>query len=218
MVFIRALGFVPTVVLLHYDLFYRKVFTIFVGYFKLIDMAKRHEIDLGKIEAHYRIDRDGRIWSFKKNRYLKQFANSCGYSIIYLSLAMKGTVGVHRLIAAKYVGSCPVGMEVNHKDGDRGNNHWTNLEYVTHSDNMKKSFSENGRVAYWKGKKRGALPDETKKKMAERKFKAIVADTGETWESMQACSDALGTYRKAIYNAIRYGRRLKCGLLLKFVD
>ena len=28
-------------------------------------------------------------------------------------------------------------MEVNHRDGDIENNHWTNLEYVTRSENIR---------------------------------------------------------------------------------
>jgi hypothetical protein len=108
-------------------------------------------------------------------------------------------------------------MEVNHKDGDRQNNHWTNLEYVTHSDNMKKSF-EMGRVCYWRGKKRDPISDDTKVKMAAAKNKAVVADTGEVWESIWDCARKLGVDRKAIYNAIKFKRSLvKNGLRLQFV-
>jgi len=43
---------------------------------------------------------------------------------------------VHRLVAAAFLGPCPEGHEVNHKDRDRSNNTATNLEYVTPSENQ----------------------------------------------------------------------------------
>ncbi len=42
---------------------------------------------------------------------------------------------VHRLVAHTFIGSCPIGFEVNHKDGNPLNNHVSNLEYVTSAQN-----------------------------------------------------------------------------------
>lgn len=44
---------------------------------------------------------------------------------------------VHRLVLSAFVGQCPRGYEVNHMDGNKSNNHLSNLEYVNHSDNLK---------------------------------------------------------------------------------
>lgn len=52
---------------------------------------------------------------------------------------------LHRLVAASFLGPCPDGMEVNHKDRNRANPCLSNLEYVTRSGNMKHAF-ENGVV------------------------------------------------------------------------
>jgi len=46
----------------------------------------------------------------------------------------------HQLVATSFIGPYPDGMEVNHIDGDKSNNHRDNLEYVTKSDNLKHSF------------------------------------------------------------------------------
>lgn len=51
---------------------------------------------------------------------------------------------VYQLVAAAFLGPCPVGLEVNHKDHDKTNDVLTNLEYATRSQNMKHSHA-NGR-------------------------------------------------------------------------
>ena len=43
---------------------------------------------------------------------------------------------VHQLVAAMFIGPCPAGKELNHKDGVKTNNHVSNLEYVTHTENQ----------------------------------------------------------------------------------
>jgi len=43
---------------------------------------------------------------------------------------------VHKLVAASFLGPCPDGMEVNHKNRDKTNNRENNLEYLTHLDNV----------------------------------------------------------------------------------
>lgn len=47
-----------------------------------------------------------------------------------------GSLLVHRLVAAAFLGPCPDGYEVAHCDNDRTNNWLRNLAYVTHGENL----------------------------------------------------------------------------------
>eukprot|EP00930_Biecheleria_cincta_P096238 TRINITY_DN8810_c1_g1_i1.p1 TRINITY_DN8810_c1_g1~~TRINITY_DN8810_c1_g1_i1.p1 ORF type:complete len:395 (-),score=19.50 TRINITY_DN8810_c1_g1_i1:404-1588(-) len=55
---------------------------------------------------------------------------------------------IHRLVAATYLGAPPTPRhtQVNHKDGDRGNNRLDNLEYVTPSQNRRHSHLLNSQL------------------------------------------------------------------------
>ena len=43
---------------------------------------------------------------------------------------------MHRLVADAFLGPCPIGHEVNHKNLDKADNRTANLEYVTRSENL----------------------------------------------------------------------------------
>lgn len=51
---------------------------------------------------------------------------------------------VHTLVAHAFIGPCPEGLEVNHKDTNKRNNLFTNLEYVTPLQNTQHAIA-NGR-------------------------------------------------------------------------
>jgi len=46
---------------------------------------------------------------------------------------------VHQLVASAFLGPCPPGYEIDHKDTRKNNNWIGNLEYVTHAENIRRA-------------------------------------------------------------------------------
>lgn len=47
-------------------------------------------------------------------------------------------IRVNRLVAFAFIGPCPVGKEVDHKNNNPLDNRLVNLQYMTHSENIRK--------------------------------------------------------------------------------
>lgn len=70
-------------------------------------------------------------------RLMKRTVAGAGYWMVNPTVNGKNQPTlVHRLVACAFLGPCPEGYEVNHKDGDKLNARLDNLEYVTHAENM----------------------------------------------------------------------------------
>lgn len=80
------------------------------------------------------------LGSIRRTRIIaiRQQINSRGRKVVCLVGKRKKKVRakVHTLVAHAFVGPRPPGLDVNHKDGDRLNNRFDNLEYVTRQENI----------------------------------------------------------------------------------
>ena len=94
--------------------------------------------DIPAYEGLYQVSDHGRVLG-QKGHALRPGRDRLGYRTVVLSRqSHKKTFRVHRLVTAAFIGLDA--REVNHKDGDRGNNRLDNLEYVSHSDNCIHSY------------------------------------------------------------------------------
>ena len=84
----------------------------------------------------YLIYDDGRVWSKKTKRYLKQSDNSSGYNRVSLSKDGKvKTCKVHRLVGLHYIPNPENKCAIDHIDRCRKNNDVSNLRWATYSEN-----------------------------------------------------------------------------------
>ena len=83
----------------------------------------------------YSISEDGEIKNIKTGRAISQREDKDGYMVCNLSTTNKRqqTFKVHRLVALMYVenDNPEVKVQVNHKDENKKNNHYSNLEWCT---------------------------------------------------------------------------------------
>src|SRR5687768_7809758 len=97
-------------------------------------------------EDLYEISNLGRVKSFrrlKKGSNYKVLKNhlSLGYHTVCLTKNGKTVITkVHRLVAKSFIPNPDNKPEVNHIDMVRNNNHFSNLEWVTRSENIKHAF------------------------------------------------------------------------------
>lgn len=83
-----------------------------------------------------------------KRKELKQYDNGHGYKAIHFWINEKNKAQyVHRIVALAYIEN-PFNLpEVNHIDGNRSNNHFSNLEWVDRKQNVK-DYIDKGRARY----------------------------------------------------------------------
>lgn len=106
-----------------------------------------------EVYSHYEISSYGRFRSIdrvypsgrkikgvlKKIRY-----NEKGYCIADISYMNKGgIVRIHKLVALAFIPNDDNKPEVNHKDGNKENNHVDNLEWATRQENIDHSVKNN---------------------------------------------------------------------------
>lgn len=96
---------------------------------------------------------------------------------------------VHKMVAETWIDNPNHYREVNHINGDKDDNSVENLEWMTHSQNMRHAW----RTSLTKG---GSIP-------------IRIVETGEIFESVSECARRIGVSQAHISNCLA-GRRSTC--------
>lgn len=88
-------------------------------------------------KTHYVVYEDGRIWSNKKNTWLKISETNGGYKQVNIG---KVIWTIHRLLATLFIPNPDDLPIVMHLDNDRTNNSLNNLKWGTYSENQKHAY------------------------------------------------------------------------------
>ena len=89
----------------------------------------------------YIVKQNGTIFSTVTDNEISQRINEDGYMCV--TVGKKGSrrrMRVHQMIALAFIPKLDATFEVNHKDSDRVNNCATNLEWISHSDNVRHAY------------------------------------------------------------------------------
>ena len=95
-------------------------------------------------ETNYYVTEDGKIYSSLKDLYLKPSLSKNGYYRVTIYVNNKREYyNIHRMVAECFIGKPTNNIQVNHKDCNKTNNHFLNLEYCSGIENMKHAYINN---------------------------------------------------------------------------
>lgn len=171
------------------------------GYRGLYEVSRK-----GQVRSVDRVveGKDGRLTVYK-GRVLKpgDLVSRSGkrYKVVNLRRGGKGRMfQVHRLVAKAFVPNPNKSPQVNHKDGDPGNNNWTNLEWVTAKENIRHAI-RTGLTDYTKRRHaKGATNGNAK--LTEESVRAIRQKGTEPFYDSVAIAEEFGVSRTQVNNIL----------------
>lgn len=160
------------------------------------------------LSDRFLISNTGKLYSKISKKILKTHINKEGYEVVCVSLGgrdKKKIIRIHIAVACMFCDGYKDGLTVNHKDGNKINNLYTNLEWVT--------YKENSKHAYATGLAKGH---------GERMVKQIDINTGEEIAIFNSIKEAQlfirGKITKNIFNVVHGYNKTAYGYKWEFVD
>ena len=111
-------------------------------------------------EQFYEINPAGGVFSLRRKHLLKYRISNGGYRrvMLYDKTGHK-ELSVHRLVGIQYLPNKEGKPDINHIDGNKLNNHVSNLEWVTKAENSQHAVRL-GLMGCWNSNKNGKLSGE----------------------------------------------------------
>jgi hypothetical protein len=156
------------------------------------------------IPGRYLISPFGEVYSLVKNRIMRQDTNHGGYKrICLMTTSGPRNFSVHRLVAYTFIINLnpSIYTDVNHIDGDKGNNKYYNLEWCTNNQN-KHHASVEGLYQHGEDRYNSVYTDSFAKEICE-KFQAGIPYS-EVYRYYQEVypntSSTIGSFVYKLYN------------------
>jgi hypothetical protein len=155
-----------------------------------------------EIEGHegYFVYENGDVWTTKRNRLLNKSYNNGYAKIIIKKDGVHHNKTVHRLVALAFIPNPENKPQVNHIDGNKANNHVSNLEWVNGSENNKHAFKL-GLMRVTENCKRRV------KEVLGRKV--LNVKTGKIYLSVRDAAESANANKNTLYRKLKDGRSLK---------
>ena len=161
--------------------------------------------DIKDYEGYYQISSEGNIRNIKTQQILKGDTNNLGYRRVTLYTPIRKRFFIHRLVALHFCEGYSEELVVNHKDGNKQNNNYLNLEWVTRSENDLHAYNMNLRQPH---------PRTFKHRIISYNLKTN--EIIKIYENTQECCDDLKVARTNVYNCCN-GKQKSCrGVGLKY--
>ena len=185
--------------------------------------------DIIGYECKYQVSNLGNVKSLKdrygnyREKILKLRKNK--YNYLQVGLCKDGkhkTYKVHRLVAEAFLPKVEGKTHVDHIDGNRSNNVYTNLRWCTPKENSNFELCKKHQSESQKGKKHHMYgkhcTEETKRKMREANGKKVIClETEKIFGSTYEAGRELGIDQGSICKCCRGGRKTAGGFHWKYL-
>ena len=86
------------------------------------------------------IRREKKVNNTYKGKIMSSFIVNKYLNVVLCKYGKMKIFRVHKIVAEAFIGDRPEKFTINHKDGNKLNNHFSNLEYMSFGDNNRHAF------------------------------------------------------------------------------
>ena len=156
--------------------------------------------DIKGFEGLYGVTSCGKIWSYKSGKFLKPCKADGGYLNVCLSKdGKRKTFLLHRLVAEAYLRNPDNLPQINHKDENKENNCWWNLEWC------ESEYNNNY----------GTRNNQISKKLSKP---IVCVETGERFYGINECARKMNLFVTNICKVLKGKRNHTGGYTFEYVE